>query len=93
MPVDDSVIEKNILVLNSKMSKLLSELEPLQELRNGFKNIQKTIKRIQGDKGLDQDIVVIPNSNNFSDEDNEKVRQIIYDDCVTKFNELNLTDE
>ena len=90
MPVDDSVIEKNLIVLDSKISKLTLELDPLQELRNNFKKIQKITNRIQDDKGLTQEIEITPNRNNLSDADNTKVRQICYDSCVTKFKELNL---
>jgi len=93
MVVDDSIIEVNILTLDDKILKLSLELDPLFEIRVGFKKIKKYIKRVQNDKGLDEDIEVIPNPDDLSDVDNAKVRQIIYDDCIKKFNALRLTDD
>ncbi len=90
MPVDDSVIKEKLLSLDSTISKLSLHLGSVQNVRNGFKKIQKYKSRIQDKKGLTKEVEVIPNPNNFSDADNAKVRNIIYDDCLVKFKKLNL---
>lgn len=93
MTVDDSIIDENLSTLDGKISTLSLELDTLQNIRSGFTKIRKTTRRIQNNKGLTNEIKVIPNPDNLSDADNEKVRKIVYDDCVKKFNALKLTKE
>lgn len=92
MAIDDSLIEEKLSTLDGKISKLSLELDTLQNIRNGFKKIRKTTQRIQNEKGLTNEIKVIPNPDNLSDTDNEKIRKIRYDDCVKKFKVLKLTE-
>lgn len=90
MPIDNSVIDENLTKLNTEISTVNGTLKTLVALKSAFTKIQIFQKRVTNDTGGYDIIPTVPNPNGLSDEDNEQVRQIIYDDSVEKISELDL---
>jgi len=90
MAIDNSVIDENLIKLKTEISTVNSTLKTFVALESAFTKIQSFEKRVSNDTGGYDIIPTIPNPNNLSEDDNEQVRQIIYDDAVEKFSKLNL---
>ena len=90
MAIEDSVIDDNLSKLNDEITTVNSTLKTLNELKNAFTKIQIFDKRVSNDNGGYDVIPTIPNPNQYSEEDNDKIRQIIYDDSIEKISKLNL---
>ncbi len=90
MPIDDSVIDANLTKLDTEIITVNSTLKTLNDLKKAFTTIQLFDKRVSNDNDGYDVVPTIPNPNNYSEEDNDQVRQIIYDDSVEKYSKLNL---
>lgn len=90
MVIVDSVIDENITKLNTEIGTFDSTLKTLIGLKTAFTKIQKFEKRIPNNSGGYDIIPTIPNPNGLSEDDNKKIREIIYDDSMKKFSKLNL---
>lgn len=90
MAIDDSVIDNNLSKLTTEIIIVNSTLKTLTDLQKSFTKIQLFNKNVANDKGGYDVVPTIPNPNQYSEEDNDKVRQIIYDDSIEKISKLNL---
>ena len=88
MPIDDDIIDANIITLNDKISESASTVKVLSELRQTFVSIQKTERRVKNDTGGYDVVTGASNPHNLSEEDNEKIRQLLYDNCLEKYSKL-----
>ena len=90
MALDNSVINDNLTKLNTEISIVDGTLKTLSSLKSAFTKIQISQKRVSNNTGGYDIIPTIPNPNNLSKDDNDKIRQIIYDDSVEKISKLGL---
>ena len=90
MVIADSVIYDNLAKLKAEIGTVNSTLKTLVALQAAFIKIQIVDKRVSNNTGGYDIIQTIPNTNNLSKEDNDQIRQIIYDDSIAKFTNLNL---
>lgn len=90
MAIDDSFIDSSVITLNNTLKEIRLKTESVEQLRSCFTSIQKTKKRVINQTGGYDVVTEIPNKNNLSDIDVEKLRTILYDDAKTKFEALKL---
>jgi len=88
--IDDTVIDNNINKLITEISTANNIVKTLTAIKNTFISIQIYDKRVSNETGGYDITKTIPNPNNLSEEDNEKIRLILYNDGVDKFDALNL---
>ncbi len=88
MAVDDDKIEE----ISDFVTKKLKECAEIQtvygNLHSNLVSIKKRTKTIQNKTGGTDNIEEIPNDNKLNDSDNNKIRQIIYDNCITQYTKL-----
>lgn len=84
---DDKITEMQDFV-----SLKLKEYNEIQtkygDLHRNLISIKKRIQSIQNDKGGTDKVDVIPNDKKLKDSDNNKIRQIIYNNCIAEYNIL-----
>ncbi len=90
MPIDDSIIDDNVIKLDAEIVTVNSTLKTLNDLKKAFTEIQLFDKRVSNAEGGYDVVPTIPNPHDYSQEDNDTVRQIIYDDSLVKISELGL---
>lgn len=88
MPIDDDVINTNIIKLSDTINKSGISITELKQLRDAFTSIQKTERRVDNNNGGFDIVEKAPNPNNLSEEDLIQVRQILYDNCLERFSKL-----
>lgn len=88
MPVDDKKIDEALEFTSDKLKKLAEIQTVYSDLHHGLISIQKSTRTVQNNTGGTDKIQVIPNKGHLKESDNNKIRQIVYDDCIAKYAKL-----
>lgn len=90
MPVDNDIIKSKIHKLISEIKPVNERLKQLEEVKQQYTLIKAELERVPNESGGHDMVLIIPNPNKLSDENRDKVRQVIYDEANLKFDNLDL---
>ncbi len=88
MAIDDDIINSKRETLQGEIQKCQDRLNTLTALDSNFNSIQKRKKSVPNETGGTDLVDFIPNPKNFSDADNEKIREIVYDSSNAWYDKL-----